>query len=347
MKGKFIIVCIDDSKDDLEFLKDVLSDSYDVFTFSSASDALIALEKLVPDLIICDIRMPDIDGFLFLKNYNDFFPDRDTPVLYLSSIDNSDTIAEAYDIGALDYLVKPVNPTVLCGKIRNILRREERLKLKAIEIDPENIDEKKLFELLKTDIFDKKVVFSDKAEPEIFISGNEFGQEVIERLKAQKKPFVVYLAQRDIKNLLTRGSDRKIEKIGKLSTIKAGRELITIQTEIRKHPYERVETIVSFKGRVLLKKETRIDRDLDLEAHIIQQHESAENEIKQKLENKKSTQTEESFSYLYDEGLNYYKEGNYEQALMAWEKAKKLKPDDKILDVNLEILRKKLSIKVQ
>ncbi len=190
-------------------------------------------------------------------------------------------------------------------------------------------------------------MFSDKAEPEIFISGNEFGQEVIERLKAQKKPFVVYLAQRDIKNLLTRGSDRKIEKIGKLSTIKAGRELITIQTEIRKHPYERVETIVSFKGRVLLKKETRIDRDLDLEAHIIQQHESAENEIKQKLENKKSTQTEESFSYLYDEGLNYYKEGNYEQALMAWEKAKKLKPDDKILDVNLEILRKKLSIKVQ
>ncbi len=345
MKDKKILFSIDDSNDDLLFIKDVLSGEYDLFTFTHASDAMIALEKVEPNLIICDLRMPEIDGFLFFKNYRDFFPDRDTPVLFLTSVDDPASMTEAYEMGIYDYLIKPINPSVLNSKIRSILNKVKKSdKIKILDIVPENVSFEKLLELLKTELFDKKVVFKDSSEPEIIIKGKNISLDMLENLKNAKKPYRIYFMPVEFENLLTQPDISKATSTGKLSTIKVGNDLITIQTEIRKHPYERLETIATFKGRVVLKREERLNEADDIVQLTESQHNSAENEIKQKLYNKSvAPKTEESFSELYDLGLIKYREGLYEEALKAWERAKKIKPDDKILDVNIEILKKKLN----
>ncbi len=344
MKDRPILFSIDDSADDLIFIKDILGDDYDLFTFTHASDAMLALEKVDPDLIICDLRMPEIDGFLFFKNYRDFFPERDTPVLFLTSVDDPATMTEAYDMGVYDYLVKPINPSVLKSKIRSVLSRIKKSdKIRILEVIPENVSFDKLTELLKSELYDKKIIFNDKDEPEILIKGKDVGNHIIEKLRNTKKPYYIHFLSKELRELVAAPDKVKAASTGKLSTIKVGNDLITIQTEMRKHPYERLETIATFKGRVVLKKETKLDNSIDLTALIESQHNSSEEEIKLKLSNlTKAPRAEENFSELYDLGLSKYREGLYEEALIAWEKAKKIKPDDKVLDVNIDILKKKL-----
>lgn len=121
------IVAVDDDEGVLAFLNDVLTRaSYDVTTFTTAKQALEHLAKHEPELIISDVVMPETGGFAFKQAYQQSFPSRRTPFVFLSSMSDESTVVRGLDAGADDYIVKPAAAEVLLAKIRAVLRRTEK-----------------------------------------------------------------------------------------------------------------------------------------------------------------------------------------------------------------------------
>jgi DNA-binding response OmpR family regulator len=111
MKNKILI--IDDELSIRMLLENFLSKSYEVISLSNGSEAIMWLETNLPDLIICDIQMPKMDGFKFLEKLRQRGFTRHTPVIMLSGIDTSKDRVRCYRLGSQDFLVKPFNPEEL------------------------------------------------------------------------------------------------------------------------------------------------------------------------------------------------------------------------------------------
>jgi predicted signal transduction protein with EAL and GGDEF domain len=84
--------------------------------------ALEVFERTQPDLVLLDILMPDLDGYSACRALRATPRGRSTPVLMLTSLDDTESIARAYDIGATDFITKPVNYLILTQRLRYILR---------------------------------------------------------------------------------------------------------------------------------------------------------------------------------------------------------------------------------
>ncbi|TXG35325.1 response regulator [Seonamhaeicola maritimus] len=111
MKKKILIV--DDELTTCTLLEHFLSTQYDVVTKTSGLQALVWLEQDLPDLIISDIQMTEMNGFDFLKEVRLKGYTKHTPVIMLSGRTESKERIKCYQLGAQDYLMKPFNPEEL------------------------------------------------------------------------------------------------------------------------------------------------------------------------------------------------------------------------------------------
>ncbi|REG89753.1 response regulator [Winogradskyella sediminis] len=111
MKKK--ILAIDDELTMTTLLEFFLGNNYDVVTVNSGKEALKWLDGNLPDLIISDIQMSDLDGFEFLKQFRLRGYTKHTPVIMLSGRAESKERVKCYKLGAQDYLTKPFNPEEL------------------------------------------------------------------------------------------------------------------------------------------------------------------------------------------------------------------------------------------
>ncbi|MCX6306824.1 MAG: response regulator [Bacteroidetes bacterium] len=91
----------------------LVSKNYEVVVKTDGNEALEWLEGNLPDLVICDIQMPLMDGYLFLENFRQRGYTKHTPVIMLSSVENSKERVKCYRLGAQDFLCKPFNPEEL------------------------------------------------------------------------------------------------------------------------------------------------------------------------------------------------------------------------------------------
>jgi len=121
------ILVVDDEKDILEQFPSIINRwGHNVFTASNGFDALQIFEKHDVDLVVTDIRMPDMDGLQLLQKIQDI--DKQCPVLILTGYPSDDSAIEAMHSGADDYLVKPVNFDELKLRIEKSLERKNRMK---------------------------------------------------------------------------------------------------------------------------------------------------------------------------------------------------------------------------
>jgi len=112
--AKSRILAIDDERSIRLLLESFLSKRYDVVTKSDGLEALDWLEtNLPPDLIICDIQMPNMDGFEFVKKLRERGYTKHTPVVMLSGVESTKARIDCYKNGAQDFLTKPFNPEEL------------------------------------------------------------------------------------------------------------------------------------------------------------------------------------------------------------------------------------------
>ena len=111
MKKKILVV--DDEATSCLILDNFLSKDYEVNTTNSGLEALKWLEGNLPDLIISDIQMANMDGFELLKEIRLMGYTKHTPVIMLSGKVESKERVKCYKIGAQDYVSKPFNPEEL------------------------------------------------------------------------------------------------------------------------------------------------------------------------------------------------------------------------------------------
>lgn len=97
------------------------------FDISTKEDGLMALTWLqngnIPDLIITDIQMPNMDGFELISRVKESGYFKEIPIIVLSSLESSEDRIKCLRLGADDYLVKPFNPEELLIRIEKILTR--------------------------------------------------------------------------------------------------------------------------------------------------------------------------------------------------------------------------------
>ena len=115
------ILVVDDDPETLRYVRDVLSNAgYAPVVTGDPDDVPGLIEDVEPHLVLLDLILPDSDGIAVMGK---IFAVADIPVIFLSVYGRDKTIAEAFENGASDYVVKPFSPTELVARIRAALRR--------------------------------------------------------------------------------------------------------------------------------------------------------------------------------------------------------------------------------
>jgi len=115
------ILVIDDDPAMTELLALILAPTQaEILTANSGRDGLALAQQHLPDIVLLDLMMPEMDGWEVCKAIREF---SNLPILILSALDNPGMVAAALDAGADDYLIKPVPSGVLIAHINNLLRR--------------------------------------------------------------------------------------------------------------------------------------------------------------------------------------------------------------------------------
>ncbi|MDR1909069.1 MAG: response regulator [Spirochaetaceae bacterium] len=122
------IILVDDNPVNLRAGKNVLSGKYDVFTAPSAAKMLALLKKNRPILILLDIEMPEMDGYEAIKILKADPATRDIPVIFLTAKVDVDDEIRGLQLGAIDYITKPLVPELLLKRIEIRLAAEEQRK---------------------------------------------------------------------------------------------------------------------------------------------------------------------------------------------------------------------------
>ena len=115
------IFVVDDNDANLLAAEEALSPNYDVYTLPSAAAMFELLEDIVPDLILLDIKMPDMNGFEAIKQLKSKGRCADIPVIFLTIHNDAATEAGGLELGAVDFISKPFNKPVLLNRIKTHL----------------------------------------------------------------------------------------------------------------------------------------------------------------------------------------------------------------------------------
>jgi class 3 adenylate cyclase len=113
---------VDDIDDNLTLLRDVLESRYALTTARNGKEALrLAAGELAPELILLDIRMPGMDGFEVMRRLRANPLTASIPVIFLSALASPEDEETGLELGAVDFIHKPINPSIALARIRNHL----------------------------------------------------------------------------------------------------------------------------------------------------------------------------------------------------------------------------------
>ncbi len=161
------ILLVDDEQDILEFLSyNLKKEGYNIFTANNGKEAVAVARKENPHLIILDVMMPDMDGIETCREIREIPGLKDVMIAFLTARSEDYSQIAGFDVGADDYINKPIKPRVLISRIKALLRRgassdatkTDKVEMGGIKIDRERYvimkDEKEIslpkkeFELL-------------------------------------------------------------------------------------------------------------------------------------------------------------------------------------------------------
>lgn len=124
MNAKVHILLIEDEKSPCTYITALLGkNGYHITTAMTGKEALSLAASLCPDLILLDLRLPDMDGFLVLEQLRSW---SHVPIIVVSVYSEEQDKVRALDLGADDYVTKPFYPGELTARIRTALRHSRR-----------------------------------------------------------------------------------------------------------------------------------------------------------------------------------------------------------------------------
>ena len=115
------ILIVEDVRLNVEILEKVLQEDYDLTVATNGIEALNMVREQMPDLILLDIIMPEMDGYEVCAKLQSDPNTRDIPIIFLTALEGDKNEAYGIELGAMDYIRKPFNVPIVKAKIRNHL----------------------------------------------------------------------------------------------------------------------------------------------------------------------------------------------------------------------------------
>lgn len=130
MKTGSRILVVDDDQDFVQAMAALLEhDGHAVLTALNGREGVLRARQELPDLILLDVMMPELNGFDVCRIIKSEAQFEDIPILFLTALDSLDGEAMGLELGGIDYLTKPVNLPLLRMRIRNHLELKRRADL--------------------------------------------------------------------------------------------------------------------------------------------------------------------------------------------------------------------------
>lgn len=123
------ILIVDDEPLNIALLFNALKESYEILKAQNGNDALAMVRSHSPDLVLLDLMMPEMDGFEVCRRIRAESGHEDTPVIFVTANDSLEGEMQGLELGAVDYITKPVNIRLARLRVRNqiALRRQQLL----------------------------------------------------------------------------------------------------------------------------------------------------------------------------------------------------------------------------
>ncbi len=146
MNSNYKILLVDDEPDILEFLSyNLKKEGYTVFTAVNGKEGLAVAKTEIPNLIILDVMMPDMDGIETCREIREIPGLKNVMIAFLTARNEDYSQIAGFDVGADDYINKPIKPRVLISRIKALLRRSgtteststDKVDMGGIKIDRE------------------------------------------------------------------------------------------------------------------------------------------------------------------------------------------------------------------
>jgi putative two-component system response regulator len=120
---KQTVLVVDDTPDNLSLITALLRDLYRVKIAINGNKALqIAFSQEPPDLILLDIMMPEMDGYEVCRHLKSDPQTAEIPVIFLTAKTEIEDELKGFELGAVDYITKPISPPVVLARVRTHLR---------------------------------------------------------------------------------------------------------------------------------------------------------------------------------------------------------------------------------
>lgn len=228
MDKKYTLLIVDDTKENIDVLGNLLREEYYVKFALSGKMALKIAEKFEPDLILLDIMMPEMDGYETCTKLKSNVKTSEIPVIFVTAKSEITDEQKGFEVGAVDYITKPIRPLIVKSRVKTHLARYDQKKALSSLVD-EKVKELKEINYKIINILGRASEFKD----------NETGEH-IKRIGAYSYILAKALGLSEQQAQLIRDASpmHDVGKIGIPDSIlqKPGKLNEKEWQEIRKHP---------------------------------------------------------------------------------------------------------------
>ena len=232
--GQLVLV-VDDSGLNLRVAMNILKNDFDVACANSGAAAFELMKKRVPDLILLDLHMPEMDGFEVMERLHAEEELRDVPVILLTADNDRENEVRGFEMGAMDFITKPFVDQIMLKRVERILElsRLQKFLKKEVEEQTQVAEQRRRQveqlseEIMKTlaNTIDAKDKYTNGHSVRVAV----YSREIAKRCGKSKK---------EQKNIYHMGLLHDIGKIGVPDTIINKRDRLTEEEyeAIRQHP---------------------------------------------------------------------------------------------------------------
>jgi diguanylate cyclase (GGDEF)-like protein len=131
------ILIIDDSEINTALLTGLLEDDHQIIAIDNGKEGIAAAQAECPDLILLDVNMPEMDGYMVCDELKINAQTRDIPIIFVTAMDDLEDEARGLELGAIDYITKPFSPQIVKARVQNHLElklfRDRLLKMSMVD----------------------------------------------------------------------------------------------------------------------------------------------------------------------------------------------------------------------